>query len=295
MNRVSPEEKFAQDMALKLAGKTPKTTSKLTTIKRDGVPWIAFVSPDDPTNIKWVGPAKDPGKGVNIDMTPEPSFAKGIGTLGSEIMGDAREQAIAARAMRDNLQYIIDSPSTSGGPLAEVGLFMKQLGKSMGLPIETAEEEVLQALGNQLAVAARGGAFSGGKPLTGSTSEKDLRMLLASIPGLKKTVEGRKLLATLLSKKNQRVIDRWDSMRNAYVSEGNSFNPVTWNFEEQGDEGNFHDLVTRAATLAQLGEGGANPTPEKQSYVDSLLNTTPRTESGNKAKSLIQKYGMPEK
>lgn len=72
-------------------------------------------------------------------------------------------------------------------------LSLRRAGKALGVDTgELGEAELLNALGNQLALELRNPSMGAGMP--GAMSDKDREFLVASVPGLEKTPEGNKKL-----------------------------------------------------------------------------------------------------
>jgi len=230
-NYMTPDEQLQRDLALKIASRAPKSPPKPEKTKfqdENGV-WRWGLLGKDGEMIKTKYKAPPPGKGITIENKREGSLSSGLGTLGSKIMGDAYEASQAAKGRIAELKRVLNNKSTLGGPFADWMLKGKQVLDSMGFNVEgLTEDEMAKSLGNLFTVAARGGAFSGGKPLTGATSDKDIELLQFAVPSLKQTPEGRKLLAQILTETEQSKVDFWNGMQQAYAKDGEKFNPLSY-------------------------------------------------------------------
>lgn len=84
-----------------------------------------------------------------------------------------------------------------GGKLSGVGLEIAQLGNSLGLKIDKnlSNKEASQALTNELALALRNPA--GGEGMPGAMSDPDRQFLVASIPNLSQSAEGRRKMVEM--------------------------------------------------------------------------------------------------
>jgi hypothetical protein len=185
-------------------------------------------------------------------MRRESAFSQGMGTLGADKMKKLEDKAREAKALLGDIQLVLDSKSKAGGPGAAFWLGTKQALHRMGVPIKgLSQDELLMALGNQFAVAARGGAFSGGKPLTGNTSDADMQRLYASVPSLAQTPEGRKLIAEMFKSKATFSINEWKAYQNQYIKEGNEFKPYAYSYDTEGDaDAQFQKLLEEAERIA---------------------------------------------
>lgn len=94
-----------------------------------------------------------------------------------------------------------------GGKLSGVGLDIAQAANSLGLKIDKnlPNKEAAQALTNELALALRNPA--GGEGMPGAMSDSDRQFLVASIPNLTQSAEGRRQMVELQTKVLSRQAD----------------------------------------------------------------------------------------
>lgn len=133
-------------------------------------------------------------------------YGKGIGTRANARV-DQANNAISQNAALQRMSEAVESGAQSGLG-QETILDVKNLANSLfGIPVdpEAGEQEVLRALSNRLVMEVRNPAS--GLGLTGSTSNRDLDFLTASVPSLAKTPIGNALLMEYLMKQNQFKVD----------------------------------------------------------------------------------------
>jgi len=150
------------------------------------------------------------GGGVNVTTNVQQpgvdaatqEFGRSIGTRAAARLETAASAVGQNETLMRMAQSIGDGARTGIGQ--ETLLNIQNLGQSMfGLPISenASEQEVLRALSNRLVMEVRNPTSGMGLP--GSTSNRDLDFLTASVPGLAKTPQGNALLIEYLMKQNQ--------------------------------------------------------------------------------------------
>jgi len=270
----SPDEEYARDLAKDLAVAQAKSLG--------GKPMPTFSANGrrfQPTPIgggKWknIDVGEDTKKSL-VDMGGESEFTKRMGAYGVEDLKTLKDRADRARALKSSLRYIINSKSKAGGPGASFLLGAKQVLNKLGVPVKgLSEDEVLNAIGNQLAIAARGGAFSGGKPLPGAASDKDIQLLLESVPSLRQSPEGRILLAKMLDKIAAYDINKYSQAQESYVKEG-VFDPVKFDYGfRYDDKETLAELAQQAKEIADRTKAITSPVNSggKTPYIDYLVS-----------------------
>lgn len=149
------------------------------------------------------------GAGVNtvvnlptpVDKATE-EYGKSIGERAASRIEAAQNAAQQNVTLDRMIEAIANGARTGAGQ--SVLLDLQNYAQSLfGIPISegASEQEVMRALGNRLVMEVRNPA--NGLGLTGSTSNRDLEFLDASVPNLGKTPEGNALLIEVLKKQNK--------------------------------------------------------------------------------------------
>jgi hypothetical protein len=165
-----------------------------------------------------------PSTTINMPATEgeaSKAFGKGIGDRANERIQAASSAQSQNMGLEQMAQMISDGAATGFGQQSLVGiknaarsLFGIELGENVG------EQEMVQAIGNRLALELRNPMSGLGLP--GATSNKDLDFLMASVPGLRNTPQGNALMIDYFVKVNefkqdvateqQRIIDENDGV-----------------------------------------------------------------------------------
>lgn len=176
-----------------------------TTLKAAGRPTTSVtVGAEQPVNFSSQKFSEEMGK----------SFAQRAQTISSSAQG-ARVKMNRLKALSNAL----DNPNVYTGTGGNAVQELRRLGIAMGLDIDrdaVADADVINALGNQLALSMRSTADGEGMP--GQLSDRDIQFLTSSVPNLSKTREGNRKLIEYSLKLEQRKIDvdKWkrEYMRN---------------------------------------------------------------------------------
>jgi len=99
----------------------------------------------------------------------------------------------------DQLDSIVSNPNVYQGKGAAYVNEFKRLGSALGFPVEgVAETELLNSLGNQMALKLR--STAGGEGMPGALSDSDRRFLSASVPGATNTRQGNQAMLYMMRK-----------------------------------------------------------------------------------------------
>lgn len=148
-----------------------------------------------------------PGLGVSqspADKTYGDETAKASAEQYKAIQ-NAGMQAPGRIAKLQQLGALLDGHD--GGKLSPTGLQIAQMANSLGIKIDSklANKEAAQALTNELALSLRDPSNGGGMP--GAMSDADRQFLVASVPGLSQSAQGRKAMVQMQVALTQRNAD----------------------------------------------------------------------------------------
>ncbi len=162
-------------------------------------------------------------------------------------MVEMRTQRDSAIEMNNKLRVFAKSDLYTGVG-GDAVQFMRKLGAIVGMDTNAEEGELMKAYQSQLAMLMRNPDSGGGLP--GAASEKDVEFLLSSVPSLKNTPEGRKLIAKMMMAGNQMKIDRFNQMREGYTNDKN-FSSLT--FKMKSDKNVKADFIKEARAILNKG------------------------------------------
>jgi len=140
----------------------------------------------------------------SLDQDP---FRTGMAALVLSSVEDVQKQGKAAINVVSDLNTMSAAldKGISTGRGAETILQAKSFLSFLGLDTEkTSEEELFAAISNRLALQLRNPESGYGLP--GSTSNQDLSFLRASVPSLRQTVEGNKLLIKVFKRQAENQV-----------------------------------------------------------------------------------------
>ena len=158
---------------------------------------------------------KPSGQNINVNVGDgENSASKAFGKSIGEAAAKRNEQASLAvtnNASLDRFEQALNSGAKTGigrETLSNIRNIAQSFGVNLdaGLkalninPSNLTEDQVVNALGNQLALQLRNPKSGGGLP--GATSNRDLDFLKASVPGLSRTPEGNRAMIAIARKLN---------------------------------------------------------------------------------------------
>ena len=182
---------------------------------------------------------------------------------------ESRTQRDSAIMMNNKLQIFAHSNLYTGigGDAVQ---FFRQLGSALGMDTNAEEGELMKAYQSQMAMLMRNPDSGGGLP--GAASEKDVEFLLSSVPSLRNTPRGRKLIANMMMAGNQMKIDRYNQMRDGYTADKN-FSSLT--FKMKSDRNVKAEFIAEAKSILSASQPTeqASPTltPEEQKRYDELM------------------------
>lgn len=133
------------------------------------------------------------------------AYGESIGERASERV-DSAEQAVDQQVALQRMREALEAGANTGFG-EQTFLTLKNAGENLfGMTFENMDEqEVVQALGNQMALQLRNPESGMGLP--GSTSNRDLQFLKESVPGISRSEGGNELLIDFMSRRNQMKID----------------------------------------------------------------------------------------
>lgn len=147
---------------------------------------------------------RDPETVINLgaaETEANKEFGKGIGDRANDRIGVAQEASNQDAQLDRVLLAITEGAETGIG--SEFFLDMKNIGESFfGMDFaNVADQEVIRQVQNEMALRLRNP--DSGLGLTGSTSNRDLEFLKASVVGLARTEGGNILMIEFMKRKNQ--------------------------------------------------------------------------------------------
>ncbi len=156
----------------------------------------------------------------------EPTLKKEMAKLEVSTLKDYRKIRKGAQTNKIAYQKLATViPKVESGRFAKSTLELRKLGAALGLEVDLSkvqDSEVLEAVSNELALRLRNPESGGG--LTGNTSDKDLRFLRDSVPGLAKTPRGNAILIKMAIEVEDRKI-KVARMAERHFKEFSEFGP----------------------------------------------------------------------
>ena len=150
--------------------------------------------------------------GGTIVNKGESEFAKGIGKLNAEELGNLRKQGDAARKLQPILSKLeeLTDKGTFSGPTANAAMWLGELASTMGIPVEkdkiARSEEYASVLAKQISSYLTAGSGVGR-----SLTDADRAALERQFPEMTKSPEGRKQIIRMLRDASQREIAQADA------------------------------------------------------------------------------------
>lgn len=149
---------------------------------------------------------------TNVSLTnnsiQEDEFSKKMGAHLAEAYSGILKSSRAAQGelgTLDRMEQALSNPAVYQGTAAEAVNGIKRMAESIGFDMEgVSDAEVIQSLGNKMALALRNPDSGMGMP--GAMSDKDREFLVSSVPGLSKTPEGNLKLIGYMRKVAERKI-----------------------------------------------------------------------------------------
>jgi hypothetical protein len=129
------------------------------------------------------------GQTINIGAA-ETEEAKGIGKIRAqryESIMQSKDSAQRGLETLETLKRAVSNPEASQGAFADIRANAKVVGDLFGLKVEGLEDDaIIAAVGNKLALQLRNPKGEDGG-LTGATSDRDLKFLVAGVPNRNRT------------------------------------------------------------------------------------------------------------
>ena len=152
-----------------------------------------------------------PASQVTVNTGQQQSeFQKGIGKFQAEQFTGFQSEAQEANnqlASVAQLEELLAS-GVATGPLAQASLPLRRFAADLGLNVNDASiagQETFRTVTNQMALRLRNP--ESGMGLTGATSDRDLKFLKESVPGLEKTEAGNRLIIDFYKRAQRRKIE----------------------------------------------------------------------------------------
>ena len=195
-----------------------------------------------------------------FEVKTSEDIVKKIGERAERLSSSAQRQSSFNQMSR-----LLDTGLKTGSLAGLSKSFKGVLSSVLGVEIEgLAEAEALEAISNKLALEVRNPASGMGLP--GATSNRDLDFLIASIPGLRKSVKGNRLMIALAIEqhKMRQALDR-EQARN--IKENGGFAPL----DLETQLASFYTAYQIDPALKKEAEELLDPSTTERSWVESDL------------------------
>ena len=167
---------------------------------------------------------KSPETVVNVGKS-ETEEAKEIGKIRARRYESVLESGDTARRGLETLQTLktaVENPETSQGAFSNIRAESKKIVDLFGIKVEgLADDAIISAVGNKLALQLRNPKGEDGG-LTGATSDRDIKFLVAGVPGRNKTREQNLALIDISMKDKQRTV-KLKELGRQYFDENGTF------------------------------------------------------------------------
>lgn len=152
---------------------------------------------------------KPPSTQINIDTKAEGKEKEELAKLRAKRYGNLLESGETARRAVETLEVLrqaVSSPAASQGAFAGLRVESKRMADLFGFNVEGLEDDaIIASVGNKLALQLRNPKGEDGG-LTGATSDRDLRFLVASVPNRDKTQTQNLALIEIGLRDKQRTV-----------------------------------------------------------------------------------------
>lgn len=180
-----------------------------------------------------------------------------------------RAERLSSSAQRQSsfnqMSRLLDTGLKTGSLAGLSKSFKGVLSSVLGVEIEgLAEAEALEAISNKLALEVRNPASGMGLP--GATSNRDLDFLIASIPGLRKSVKGNRLMIAL-AKEQHKMRQALDREQARIIKENGGFAPL----DLETQLASFYTAYQIDPALKKEAEELLDPSTTERSWVESDL------------------------
>ena len=195
-----------------------------------------------------------------FEIKTSENIVKKIGERSEQLSSSAQRQSSLNQMSR-----LLDTGLKTGSLAGLSKSFKGVLSSVLGVEIEgLAEAEALEAISNKLALEVRNPASGMGLP--GSTSNRDLDFLIASIPGLRKSVKGNRLMIAL-AKEQHKMRQALDREQARIIKENGGFAPL----DLETQLASFYTAYQIDPALKKEAEELLDPSTTERSWVESDL------------------------
>jgi len=188
-----------------------------------------------------------------------------------ESISDAGDQARRGIETLETLKQAVSNPDAAQGAFADLRAGSKKVADLFGFDVEGLEDDaIIAAVGNKLALQLRNPKGEDGG-LTGATSDRDLRFLVAGVPNRNKTQSQNLALIEVGMRDKERTL-QLKNLADQYLSEKGTFkgfakvkkefyenNPL---FPDKEDKARISDMLRgnapRMTPAEQPATGGSN-------------------------------------
>lgn len=195
-----------------------------------------------------------------FEIKTSEDIVKKIGQRSEQLSSSAQRQSSLNQMSR-----LLDTGLKTGSLAGLSKSFKGVLSSVLGVEIEgLAEAEALEAISNKLALEVRNPASGMGLP--GATSNRDLDFLIASIPGLRKSVKGNRLMIAL-AKEQHKMRQALDREQARIIKEHGGFAPL----DLETQLASFYTAYQIDPALKKEAEELLDPSTTERSWVESDL------------------------
>ena len=195
-----------------------------------------------------------------FEIKTSENIVKKIGERSEQLSSSAQRQSSLNQMSR-----LLDTGLKTGSLAGLSKSFKGVLSSVLGVEIEgLAEAEALEAISNKLALEVRNPASGMGLP--GSTSNRDLDFLIASIPGLRKSVKGNRLMIAL-AKEQHKIRQALNIEQARIIKENGGFAPL----DLETQLASFYTAYQIDPALKKEAEELLDPSTTERSWVESDL------------------------
>jgi hypothetical protein len=195
-----------------------------------------------------------------FEVKTSEDIVKKIGERAERLSSSAQRQSSFNQMSR-----LLDTGLKTGSLAGLSKSFKGVLSSVLGVEIEgLAEAEALEAISNKLALEVRNPASGMGLP--GATSNRDLDFLIASIPGLRKSVKGNRLMIAL-AKEQHKMRQALDREQARIIKENGGFAPL----DLETQLASFYTAYQIDPALKKEAEELLDPSTTERSWVESDL------------------------
>lgn len=139
-----------------------------------------------------------------------------------ESISDAGDQARRGIETLETLKQAVSNPDAAQGAFADIRAGSKKVADLFGFDVEGLEDDaIIAAVGNKLALQLRNPKGEDGG-LTGATSDRDLRFLVAGVPNRNKTQSQNLALIEIGMRDKERTL-QLKNLADQYLSEKGTF------------------------------------------------------------------------